>query len=421
MDKGHIQKAYDLAVASYKELGVDVEAAMKKLDRFSLSVHCWQGDDVSGFEKMGGSLDGSGLQATGNYPGKARTPAELRQDYLKAFSLIPGKHRVNIHAMYGEFKKKVDRDRISVEQFQGWIDWAKEHGLKIDFNPTLFAHPMAKSGYTLSDKNKEVREFWIRHVQCCREIGESIGKQLGDPCINNIWIPDGEKDNPVDRAGHRQLLASSLDQIFAVKRKSECVKDFVEGKLFGIGSEAYVPGSHDFYLAYAVRNKVGFTMDMGHYHPTESIADKISAILPFVPELLLHVSRGVHWDSDHVVILNDELATLAEEIVRSRSMDRIHVSLDYFDASLNRIGAWVTGARATLKAMLAALLQPWEQLNELEESGRFFKRLALLEVLKLMPVGAIWNQYCTQKGVPAGIEWIESIEQYEKDVLLKRS
>jgi L-rhamnose isomerase len=421
MDEEHIQNAYDLAVKAYDELGVDVVAAMKKLDAISLSIHCWQGDDVGGFEKAGTGLDGSGLQATGNYPGKARTPAELRQDYVKAFSLIPGKHRANIHAMYGEFKKKVDRDQISVEQFQGWIDWAKQQGLKIDFNPTLFAHPKGKSGYTLSDKNKDIRDFWIRHVQCCREISESIGSQLGDPCINNIWIPDGEKDNPVDRAGHRQLLISSLDQIFAVKRRKECVKDFVEGKLFGIGSEAYVPGSHDFYLAYAVKNKVGFTMDMGHYHPTESVADKISAIIPFVPELLLHVSRGVHWDSDHVVILNDELVALAEEVVRSRSMNRIHISLDYFDASLNRIGAWVTGARATLKAMLAAILQPWGQLNELEESGRYFKRLALLEVLKLMPIGAIWNYYCLQKGVPAGIEWIESIEKYEKDVLLKRS
>nr|MDO8087968.1 L-rhamnose isomerase [Candidatus Sigynarchaeum springense] len=420
MDKDHIQKAYDLAVKAYRELGVDVTAALASLDKISLSIHCWQGDDVGGFEKLAKGLDGSGLQATGNYPGKARTPAELRQDYIKALSFIPGKHRANIHAMYGEFNGNVDRDQISVDFFQGWIDWAKQHDLKIDFNPTLFGHEKARSGYTLSNKNKDIRDFWIRHVQCCREISEAIGKQLGDPCIDNIWIPDGEKDNPVDRAGHRQLLSDSLDQIFAIKRRKECTKDFVEGKLFGIGSEAFVPGSHDFYLAYAVKNKIGFTMDMGHYHPTESVADKISAVIPFVPELLLHVSRGVHWDSDHVVILNDDLVALAEEIVRSGSMDRIHISLDYFDASLNRIGAWVTGARATLKAMLSALLQPWEQLNELEEAGRYFKRLALLEVLKMMPLGAIWNFYCMQKGVPAGIEWIEDIEKYEKEVLVKR-
>ncbi len=420
MDKQQIQHAFDLACKAYADLDVDVELVLKKMDTFSLSVHCWQGDDVGGFENLSTSLEGSGLQATGNYPGKARTPAELRQDLLKAFTLIPGRHRANIHAMYGEFKGEVDRDQIAVEHFQGWIDWAKKNDLKIDFNPTLFAHPKARSGYTLGDKNKDVRDFWIRHVQCSREIGEAIGKQLGDPCINNIWIPDGEKDNPVDRTGHRQLLADSLDQIFAVKRNKHHLKDFIEGKLFGIGSEAYVAGSHEFYLGYAVKNQVGFTMDMGHYHPTESVADKISAVIPFVPELLLHVSRGVHWDSDHVVITNDELLAVAEEIVRSGCMDRIHLSLDYFDASLNRIGAWVTGARATLKAMLFAMLQPWEELNELEESGRYFKRLALLEVLKVMPAGAVWHQYCERKGVLAGIEWVEQVEAYERDVLLKR-
>jgi len=421
MDKEQIAQSYDLACKAFTDLNVDVESALTKLERISLSVHCWQGDDVGGFESLGEDLGGSGLAATGNYPGKARTPQELRLDYLKAFELIPGKHRVNIHAMYGEFKgEKIDRNEISIEHFQGWIDWAKENDLKIDFNPTLFAHPKARSGLTLSSKSKEIRDFWIQHVTCCRDIAESIGQALGSPCINNLWIPDGTKEGPVDRAGYRALLADSLDQIFAIKHDKANTRDFVEGKLFGIGSEAYVVGSHEFYLGYAVKNKIGLTLDMGHFHPTESVADKISAVIPFVPELLLHVSRGLHWDSDHVVIVNDDLIALAEEIVRSKAMDRIYLSLDYFDASINRIAAWVTGARATLKAMLYALLQPWETLNELEESGRHFQRLALLEVLKSMPFGAIWNYYCNQKDVPTGIDWVEKIEDYEKKVLKKR-
>ena len=421
MDTDQINQAFELAKSAYAELGVDVDDVLKKMDAIALSIHCWQGDDVGGFEGLGEDLGGSGLAATGNYPGKARTPAELRQDYLKAFDLIPGNHRVNLHAMYGEFKgQKVDRDEIDAEHFQGWIDWARENNLAIDFNPTLFAHPNAKSGFTLSNKSQEIRDFWIRHVVKCREIANTIGKELGNPCINNLWIPDGSKDNSVDRAGFRALLLDSLDQIYATKLDKTNMLDFVEGKLFGIGSEAYVVGSHDFYLGYAIKNQIGFTMDMGHYHPTESVADKVSAILPFVPELLIHVSRGVHWDSDHVVIENDDLLSLAEEIVRSGALDRIHLSLDYFDASINRIGAWVIGARATLRAILRAMLQPWDRLNDLEEGGHYFDRLALLEQLKSMPSGAVWDAYCLQKNVPAGMEWIRKINEYEKTILSKR-
>ncbi|HME55761.1 MAG TPA: L-rhamnose isomerase [Candidatus Lokiarchaeia archaeon] len=421
MDEDRINHQYDLARSAYMGVGVNADDVMKKMDAISLSIHCWQGDDVGGFEGLGEDLGGSGLAATGNYPGKARTPDELRQDYLKTFELIPGNHRVNLHAMYGEFQgQKVDRDAIEVEHFQGWIDWARENDLAIDFNPTLFAHPKAKSGFTLSNKTREIRDFWIRHVVRCREIANEIGKQLGSPCINNLWIPDGMKDVPVDRAGFRAVLLDSLDQVYATKLDLSNIMDFVEGKLFGIGSEAFVVGSHDFYLGYAIKNQIGFTMDMGHYHPTESVADKISAVLPFVPELLIHVSRGVHWDSDHVAIENDDLLSLAEEIVRSGAMDRIHLSLDYFDASLNRIGAWVIGARATLIALLRAMLQPWDRLDELEENGLLFHRLALLEQLKAMPFGAVWDAYCMQKGVPAGLDWIYKINEYEENVLSKR-
>ncbi|MFX0075054.1 MAG: L-rhamnose isomerase [Candidatus Hermodarchaeota archaeon] len=416
-----IETAYEIANQQYATLGIDTSRVIEKLKTISISLHCWQGDDVGGFEKPDAELSGGGIQVTGNYPGKARTILELRQDYEKVFSLIPGNHRVNLHAIYGDFGgKKVDRNKIEPSHFQSWINWAKEHNLKLDFNSTLFSHPNADSGFTLSHKQSGIRDFWIEHVKSCRKISAEMGKQLGSPVIHNLWIPDGSKDIPVDRKGHRALLKASLDQIFEEKYSSNQMKDALEGKLFGIGSESFVVGSHEFYLCYAISKGLIPTLDIGHYHPTESVADKISAILPFSNELLLHVSRGVRWDSDHVVILNDEVVQLAEEIVRSHALDRIHIALDFFDASINRIGAWVIGARATLKALLYALLEPWDMLREYEENSQYFQRLNLLEELKTMPFGAVWDYYCLQMGVATERLLIQEIEKYEANVLIKR-
>lgn len=413
---------FELAKKKYIELGVDVEDILKKLETISLSIHCWQGDDVAGFESPTAKLEGGGILATGNFPGRARTLEELRNDYDFALSLIPGKHRVNLHAIYGDFSGGLrERNEISIENFQSWVNWAKERGLGIDFNATLFSHPMADSGFTLSNKDKQKREFWIDHVQRCREISSEMGKQLNNPVIHNLWIPDGSKDIPVDRMGHRMLLKDSLDAIYSKTHSRKNMKDALEGKLFGIGSESFVVGSHDFYLGYALTKGLLLTMDTGHYHPTESVADKISAILPFANEILIHVSRGVRWDSDHIVLLSDEIIQLAEEIVRSRSFDQVHLALDYFDASINRIGAWIIGARATLKSILYALLQPWEMLLEYEESGKNFQRLALLEELKSLPFGAIWDYYCQKMNVPDGRGWIDKVEEYETSVLRKRT
>ncbi len=412
---------YTLANKQYSELGVDVEGCIKQLEAISLSIHCWQGDDVSGFETPDAKLGGGGILATGNYPGRARSLPELQEDYVFALSLIPGQHRVNLHAIYGDFSKGfVERDAITIENFQSWVDWAYERNLGIDFNPTLFSHPKAESGFTLSSRDKGTREFWIEHVQRCREISSKIGKQLKNPVIHNLWIPDGSKDIPVDRMGHRSLLKESLDDIFSKKFPQNTMKDALEGKLFGLGSESFVVGSHDFYLSYAIKNGLILTMDTGHYHPTESVADKISSILPFTNEILLHISRGVRWDSDHVVILTDELVQLAEELVRRRAIDKVHLALDFFDASINRIGAWVIGARAVLKSLLYALLQPWEMLLEYEESGKNFQRLALLEELKSLPFGVIWDNYCQKMNVPVGRAWIGKVEDYEVSVLRKR-
>ncbi len=416
-----VEDSYALAKRRYAELGVDTDQVLAEFKDISISLHCWQGDDVGGFEKAGGKLSGGGLAVTGNYPGKPRTIVELRQDFEKVFSLIPGQHRLNLHAIYGEFGgRKVDRDQITPEHFQGWIDWAKQHELFLDFNPTPFSHPKAAGGFTLSSKDKEIREFWIEHVRRCREISDAMGKQLGDPCIHNIWIPDGAKDITIDRAGHRQLLMEALDDILSTKYPATHMKDSLEGKLFGIGSESYVVGSHDFYLSYAVAKQVMLTLDTGHYHPTESVADKISAVLPFLPELLLHLSRGIRWDSDHVAIFNEEIVQIAEEVVKSRSLDRVHLATDYFDGSINRIAAYVIGARAVLKAFLYALLEPWETLKDHEELGRNFQRLALLDEMKAMPFGAVWDYYCVQAQVAPGQDWMPEVEKYEKDILLKR-
>eukprot|EP01105_Mastigella_eilhardi_P013337 TRINITY_DN3033_c0_g2_i1.p1 TRINITY_DN3033_c0_g2~~TRINITY_DN3033_c0_g2_i1.p1 ORF type:complete len:418 (+),score=129.35 TRINITY_DN3033_c0_g2_i1:577-1830(+) len=413
---------FEAVVKAYAEIGVDVNRALDLLDKVSLSIPCWQGDDVGGFEHPNASLvPGAGIQATGSFPGKARTLAELRDDARFAFSLIPGKnHRFNLHAIYGDFGTFADRDAIVPTHFQSWIEWAKSAGIALDFNPTLFSHPKASSNFTLSSKDPAIRSFWIEHVKKCRRIAAEIGKQQGSPCVNNLWIPDGFKDTPVDRAGHRNLLKESLDAIYAEQLPKDQVLDAVEGKLFGIGAEAYTVGSHDFYLGYAARSGVMLCMDTGHFHPTESVADKVSAVLPYVNGLLLHMSRPLRWDSDHVVVLNDEVAAVAEEVTRADAWDRIHIALDFFDASINRVGAWVIGARAVQKALLLAFLQPRAILLQHEEHGRFFERLALLERLKAMPWGAVWDRFCERSGVPSEAKWADSVSQYEHDVLTKR-
>ena len=421
MDTMTIERAYELARARYAQVGVDTEAALALLDTVSLSLHCWQGDDVAGFESPEATLTGGGLMVTGAYPGRARNVDELRADLDKAYSLLPGEHRLNLHAIYGEFGgARVDRDAIGLEHYQGWRDWAKERGLKLDFNATCFSHPKAAAGFTLSSKDTGIRAFWIEHVRRCRLIGAWMGREQGSACVHNLWIPDGSKEVSVDRHGHRRLLRESLEEIYATAYRPSELKDAVESKLFGIGSESFVVGSHDFYLSFAVKHAVMICLDMGHFHPTESVADKLSSIMTFSPEALIHVSRAVRWDSDHVVILNDELRAVAEVIVRDGLLGRVHLALDYFDASLNRVGAWVIGARATLKAMLLALLEPTRMLIEAEESGDTFRRLAALEELKSLPWGAVWDYHCVRNNVPPGWEWRRAVKEYEEAVLRGR-
>ena len=395
----NIRKAWEIAREQYGELGVDPSAAIEKLKEVPLSLHCWQGDDVGGFETPDSALDGGGIQVTGNYPGKARNAGELRSDLDRVYSMIPGRHRLNLHAIYGEFGgRRVDRDAIGPEHFSGWTDWSAEKGIPLDFNGTFFSHPKADGGFTLSSPDRGVREFWTEHAHRVRRIAADFGKKQGSPSIVNLWIPDGMKDIPVDRMGYRQRLLHSLDEVFSEKFPAEHMKDAVETKLFGIGSEAFVVGSHEFYMGYAQsRGKIP-CLDLGHFHPTELIADKISSTLLFNDELLLHVSRPMRWDSDHVVILNDDIRFLTEELVRSGRLGDIHIGLDFFDATLNRIGAWVTGSRATLKGLLLAMLQPAGRLIELESSGDYYGRLALLERLKTMPFGAVWDYYCAGEG-----------------------
>lgn len=421
MQGEQIRKAYEDAKAQYASLGVDIDNAIEKLNNQSISIHCWQADDVSGFENPDGELTG-GIQTTGNYPGKARTISELRSDLEKVLSLIPGKHRISLHATYGDFGNEfVDRDKIEPKHFQSWIDWAKEKGVKLDFNSTFFSHKKSNSGYTLSDFDPEIRGFWKEHLRRCRKIAAEIGRQQGDPCIHNIWIPDGEKDKTVSRYEHRRLLQESLDEVLAEKIDTDYLKDCIECKLFGIGSESYVVGSHEFYMGYAVKNNMMLTLDAGHFHPTEVISDKISSMLLFVPELNLHVSRPERWDSDHVVILSDELLALSQEIVRSGHINRVHVGLDYFDASINRIGAYVAGIRSTQKAMLQALLEPTPKLVELETRNKNFERLAWFEELKSMPWSAVYNYYCLQQDVPVSDAYIKEIQEYENQVTSKRN
>lgn len=422
VEKETVINLYQNAKKQYAALGIDTEDALKKLDKINISLHCWQADDVAGFETPDAELGGGGIQVTGNYSGKAKTIEQLRSDIEKVMGMLPGKQRINLHAIYGDFKgEKVDRDKIEVKHFQSWIDWAKKLGIGIDFNPTCFSHPYADDGFTLSSKNEKHRKFWVEHVKRTRKIAAEMGKQLGTPSVNNIWIPDGSKDIPVDRNTHREILKKSLDEIFAVEYPKEYLKDSVESKLFGIGSESMVVGSHEFYMGYAVKNNKLLCLDSGHFHPTEQIGDKISSMLQFVDGLLLHVSRGVRWDSDHVVIFNDELQLIAQEIVRCNAIDKVNVGLDYFDGSINRIGAYVIGVRATQLAFLFALLEPTEKLIKFEEDGKNFERLAFLELLKNKPLGAVYDYYCLNNNVPVGEDYIAEIQKYETDVLSKRA
>lgn len=413
-----IQQAYAIARERYAAIGIDTDQVLETLQHISLSLHCWQADDVTGFETPDGQLSG-GIQATGNYPGKARNIDELRADILKAASYIPGKHRLNLHEIYGEFGGQfVDRDQVEISHFEGWMQWAEENGMKLDFNSTSFSHP--KSGnLSLSNPDEQIRQFWIEHTRRCRAIAEEMGKRQGDPCIMNIWVHDGSKDITVNRMVYRALLKDSLDQIFATRYTH--MKDCIESKVFGIGLESYTVGSNDFYIGYGVQNQKIITLDTGHFHPTESIADKVSSLLLYVPELMLHVSRPVRWDSDHVTIMNDETLDLCKEIVRCNAIDRVHIGLDYFDASINRIGAYVIGSRATQKCLLQALLEPIDTLRRHEANERGFERLALLEEAKSLPWGAVWDMFCMKNNVPVGEEFIPAILEYEKDVLSKRS
>lgn len=417
MNERQINQAYEIAKDRYAAIGVDTEDVLKKMQDFHLSIHCWQADDVTGFENTNSTLTG-GIQVNGNYPGKARDIKELRDDILFAMSLIPGKHRLNLHEIYGDFNgKKVDRDECDVTHFQSWIDWGKAHDVLLDFNSTSFSHP--KSGdLTLSNPDKSIRDFWIEHSLRCRAIAEAIGKAQNDPCILNTWIHDGSKDITVNRYLYRELLKESLDKIF--EKKYEWMKDSVESKVFGIGLESYTVGSNDFYTAYAAKNDMMITLDTGHFHPTESVADKVSSMLLFVPELMLHVSRPVRWDSDHVTIMDDPTQELFSEIVRAGALNRVYYGLDYFDGTLNRIGAYVIGSRAAQKCMLRALLEPTETLRQYELTDRKFQRLAMLEECKTLPWNAVYDMFCLRNNTPVGEEFIPAVEKYEIDITSKR-
>lgn len=412
-----IKESYEIAKKRYEKLGINTDEVIDKLENISISMHCWQTDDVSGFENPEGQLSG-GIQATGNYPGKARNMEEVRADIVKVSTLIAGNHRVNIHAIYGDFGGKfVDRDQIDITHFQSWIDWAKKNNLKLDFNSTSFSHP--KSGtLTLSNPNDEIRNFWIEHTKRSRAIAEEIGKQQGSPCIMNLWIHDGSKDITVNRLEYRRILKESLDDIF--ETKYENMKDCIEAKLFGIGAESYTVGSYDFYLGYGAKNNKIVTLDTGHFHLTESVADKISSLLLFTPEVMLHVSRPIRWDSDHVTTMNDDTLDLAREIIRCGALDKVNIGLDYFDASINRIGAYVVGIRATQKCFLQALLEPIETLRQYEANDQLFERLALLEEAKSLPWTAVWDMFCAKNNVPVGEEYIAEIQAYENEVTSKR-
>lgn len=412
-----VQKSYEIAKERYNAVGVNVDQALEQLQKLSISIHCWQADDVTGFENID-NLGGGGIQATGNYPGKARTIDELRKDIEKVLTLIGGTHRFNLHEIYGEFgNQKVDRNEVEAKHFEGWMQWGKENKLLLDFNTTSFGHPQS-GDLTLSNPDKHIRDFWIEHTKRCRQISETMGAFQGDPCIMNIWVHDGMKDLTVNRYLYRQLLEESLDDIFATEYKN--MKDCIESKLFGIALESYTVGSHDFYLGYGAKKQKMVTVDTGHFHLSENVADKISSMLLFVPELMLHVSRPVRWDSDHVVILNDEITELTKEIVRADALEKINVGLDFFDASINRVGAYIVGIRATQKAFLQAFLEPLTQLRGYESNGQYFERLALLDESKGLPWNAVWDYFCLKNDIPIGEDYIKDVQQYEKDVTAKR-
>ncbi|MDR0495339.1 MAG: L-rhamnose isomerase [Treponema sp.] len=416
----NIGQAYAMAKAAYAALGINTDKAIKAAMEIPISIQCWQGDDVTGFEGKDG-LSGGGILATGNYPGRARNGDELRSDAEFAFSLIPGKKRFNLHAFYAETgDKKVSRDELEPEHFETWMAWSKKKKIPLDFNPSFFSHPLAESGYTLASADAKIRDFWIRHGKASRKIASAFGANQGSPSVNNIWICDGSKDLPADRLSPRLRLRDALDEILSAPVEAKTITDALESKLFGIGSEAYVPGSHEFYLGYAASKQIRLCLDTGHFHPTETIADKVSAVLLFVPGLLLHFSRGLRWDSDHVVTYSDELRDLCREITRQKYFDRVDIALDFFDASINRIAAWAVGARSVRKAFLESLVEPAKLLADAEKAGRNHERLALMEEFKTLPFPAIWDKLCLDAEVPVGIEWLEQANQYEKTVLLKR-
>ncbi|WP_152393249.1 L-rhamnose isomerase [Paenibacillus guangzhouensis] len=414
-----IESSYHEAKQLYAKHGIDVDAVLRKLSEIKISLHCWQGDDVQGFLFKDKALSG-GIAVTGKYPGRARTPDELRQDLEKALSMIPGKHKVNLHAIYADTDVQVDLNELEPVHFQGWVEWAKQNGLGLDFNPTMFSHPKAEDGFTLSHPDPEIRQFWIEHCKASRRIGAYFGEQLGQPCVTNYWLPDGYKDTPVDRLSPRVRLCEALDEIFQEVANPAHNIDAVESKLFGLGSESYVVGSHEFYMGYAMSRGKAMCLDSGHFHPTEMISGKISSILMFTDRLLLHMSRPVRWDSDHVVTMDDELLDIARELVRGNFLDRTHIGLDYFDGSINHVAAWVIGTRNTQKALLRAMLEPVNILRKLEEDRDYTSRLALVEEFKSYPFGAVWDYYCAQAGVPVREDWLHAVKSYEQEVLIKR-
>ncbi|MDR2535925.1 MAG: L-rhamnose isomerase [Treponema sp.] len=419
-NKAAIEEAYGLAQEAYRKFGVDTAGAIRQAMDIPISIHCWQGDDVTGFEGVSG-ISGGGILATGNYPGRARNGDELRGDAEFAFSLIPGKKRFNLHSFYAETGGlEVSRDALEPEHFKKWLKWSQEKNIPLDFNPSFFSHPLADSGYTLASPDPEIRRFWIRHGMGSRCIAAAMGSNQNSPAVNNIWIPDGSKDIPADRLSPRQRLLEGLDEIFRVSLDPNTIADAVESKLFGIGSEAYVVGSHDFYLGYAATKKIRLCLDMGHFHPTETIADKISGTLLFVPGLLVHFSRGLRWDSDHVAIYSDDQRDLCREIIRHKALPRVNIALDFFDASINRIAAWTIGTRSLRKSLLEALLEPTVLLLEAEKAGKNHERLGLMEEFKTLPFGAVWDKLCLDAETPVGPDWLDSVNDYEEKVLLKR-
>ena len=417
--QNQVEQAYQAAKTLYAQYGINTDDVLSKLADIKVSVHCWQGDDVRGFLNQEGELTG-GISVTGNYPGAATTPAELRADLEKAFALIPGKHKVNLHAIYADTDEQVELDQIEPRHYENWVKWAKEHGLGLDFNPTCFSHEKSSDGFTLSHPDPEIRKFWIDHCKASRRIGAYFGEQLGQTCVTNVWVPDGFKDNPVDRMAPRKRLKDSLDEVFAEPLNPKHNLDAVESKLFGLGSEAYVVGSHEFYMGYGLQNDTLICLDAGHFHPTEVISNKLSSLALFTSGILLHVSRPMRWDSDHVVIMDDELLEIARELVRHELLGTTHIGLDFFDASINRVAAWVVGTRNTIKALLRAMLEPVEALKQAELDGDYTTRLALTEEFKSYPFGAVWDYYCAQQGVPVREQWIKEVKSYEQDILQSR-